>query len=243
MANLEIYCLTDTGGRSRNEDRLLAKSLKGLHLLAVADGLGGHAAGEVASSVALVEVEESLKTNLGGGDMLNAMKEAISKANREICLLSRENPAYAGMSTTLVMALVRQGKVVIANVGDSRAYQVSGSRIRRITKDHSVVQGLIEQGLIIEKEALHHPERSTLTRALGLEPEVEMDAYDIQLLPGDILLLCSDGLTDSLGDEEIRQVIGSSGKLDEACAKLIRQARENGGRDNISVILSREKRG
>ena len=242
MANLEICCLTDTGGRSRNEDKLLAKSLEGLHLLAVADGLGGHAAGEVASNVALVEIEESLKANSGGGDILNAVREAISKANKEICLLSKENPAYAGMATTLVMGLVREGKVMIANVGDSRAYYISGSQIRQITKDHSVVQGLKEQGLLKEEEARHHPERSTLTRTLGTELEVEADTYDVELLPGDFLLLCSDGLTDSLSNEEIGEIIGTSGNLGEACARLISQAREKGGRDNISVILSRESK-
>lgn len=209
----------------------------------MADGLSTHATGEVASSVALIEVEQSLKGNLDGVDILSAINQAISKANKEIYLLSKENPAYAGMGTTLVMALVQQSKVLIANVGDSRAYCITGSQIRQITKDHSIVQGLREQGLITEEEARHHPQKSILTRALGVEPEVRADIYDIELLPGDVLLLCSDGLTDSLKDEEIKEVIDSSSRLDEACADLISRAKEKVAKDNITVVLAREKQG
>ena len=241
MAGLEMCSLTDVGGKSTNEDKVLARSLNDLYLLAVADGLGGHAAGEVASNMAQIEVEESLKINLITGDVHNTVQEAIAKANKEIYLLSRENPEYTGMGTTLVMALVQQGKVLIANVGDSRAYHLSRSQIRQITRDHSVVQALIEQGLITAEEALYHPQRSSLTRALGVEQEVKVDIYNIELFPGDILLLCSDGLTDSVRDEEIKGVIGSSSNLDEACANLISQAKEKGAEDNISVILARER--
>ena len=241
MSNLEICCMTDIGGRSTNEDRVLAKCFDGLHLLAVADGIGGHAAGEVASGVALIEIEKSLQLNLGKGDPRNQAKEAVAKANKEIYLLARENYEYAGMGTTLVMALVQQDKVLIANVGDSRAYCISGSQIKQITKDHSAVQELLEGGMITEEETRRHPLRGTLTRALGAEHEVKLDIYDIALNPGDILMLCSDGLTDSLSDEEIGDVISSSFNLDEACANLITRAKERGSRDNISLILAREK--
>lgn len=242
MSNLEICCLTDTGGRSTNEDRLLTKGLQELYLLAVADGLGGHAAGEVASNVALLEIEEYLKANLGGRDILGATKGAMSKANKEIYLLSRENPEYTGMGTTLVMALIQHGKVLIANVGDSRAYHISRNWIKQITRDHSIVQELLEKGLITEEEVQHHPQRSTLTRALGIEPEIKVDTYGIELLPGGLLLLCSDGLSDSLSDKEIGDVISSAFDLDEACANLIARAKERGSRDNISVILAKYKR-
>ena len=243
MDSLEICHLTDIGGKSTNEDKLLAKRFNGLHLLAVADGLGGQTAGEIASSVALVEIEGTLKTKLKEEDIRNTVKEAVSKANKEIYLLSKENPAYSGMGTTLVMALVWQGKASIANVGDSRAYHLSGSQIRQITRDHSVVQELLERGLITTEESRHHPQRSSLTRALGIEPEVRVDIYDIELLPGDIVLLCSDGLSDSLKDEEISEVISSSVNLDGACANLIERAKKKDARDNISVILARENKG
>ena len=242
MSNLEICCMTDIGGRSTNEDRVLAKCLDGLDLLAVADGIGGHAAGEVASGVALLEIEKSLQSNSRQGDLHNQVKEAIAKANKEIYLLSTENPEYTGMGTTLVMALIRQDKALIANVGDSRAYCLSGSQLKQITRDHSAIQELLERGIITEEEVQQHPLRSTMTRALGTDPEVKADIYDIELLPGDILLLCSDGLTDSLRDEEIREAIGTAIKLDEACANLISQAKEKEAKDNISVIIAREKR-
>jgi len=242
MASLEICYLTDIGGRNTNEDELLIKSVEQLHLLAVADGIGGCAAGEVASGVALTEIEKSLEANLEEGDIGNVVKEAVAKANKEIYLLSKENSEYAGMGTTLVMALIQQGKVVIANVGDSRAYHLSGGQIRQLSRDHSVVQSLIERGMITEEEARHHPQRSSLTRALGVELEVKVDIYDIELLPGDFLLLCSDGLTDTLKDEEISEVVNASSRLDEACANLITRAKERGSRDNISVIIARDKR-
>lgn len=242
MASLEICYLTDSGGRNTNEDELLIKSVEQLHILAVADGIGGCAAGEVASSVALTEIEKSLEANLEEGDIGNVVKEAVAKANKEIYLLSKENPEYAGMGTTLVMALIQQGKVVIANVGDSRAYHLSGGQIRQISRDHSVVQVLIERGMITEEEARHHPQRNSLTRALGAEPQVEVDLYNTKLKRGDILMLCSDGLTDSLSDEEINEVVRSASNMDKACAELIRRANEKGGKDNITVVLAREKR-
>ena len=243
MDNLEISYLTDIGGRSTNEDKILARCFNGKHLLAVADGIGGHAAGEVASNLALTEIEKNLRLNPGEEEIKESMKEAVTRANREIHSLSKEKYEYDGMGTTLVMALIRQDKVFIANVGDSRAYCINRSQIKQITRDHSVVQELLEGGIITEEEVPQHPYRGTLTRALGVEPEVKVDIYDSALKPEEILLLCSDGLTDALKNEEIGDVISSTDNLDKACADLIRQAKESGARDNISVILAREKRG
>jgi serine/threonine protein phosphatase PrpC len=240
MNNLEICCMTDIVGRSTNEDRVLAKCFDGLYLLAVADGIGGHAAGEVASGVAMIEVEKSLQLNLGKGDLRNQAKEALARANKEIYLLSRENSEYTGMGTTMVMALVQQGKVLIANVGDSRAYSISGGQIRWRTKDHSAIQELLETGTITEEEARQHPLKGTLTRALGMEQEVKLDLYDIAFSPRDILMLCSDGLTDSVSDEEIRGIIVSTQDLETACSNLVAIANEKGGEDNISIILARK---
>ena len=241
MGSLEVSYLTDIGGRSTNEDRILAKSFDGLHLLAVADGLGGHAAGEIASDMAVTEIEESLQLSVREGDIRNQVKEAVARANRKIYSLARENDKYTGMGTTLVMALIRQARALIANVGDSRAYYLNESQIKQITRDHSVVQELLERGLITEEEAWYHPYRGTLTKALGVEPEVKVDLYDTTFNQGDILMLCSDGLTDSLRNEEIIEVISSAVNLDEACAELVRQAKARDTRDNISVILAREK--
>lgn len=243
MHTLEISYATDIGGRSTNEDKILARCFNGMYLLAVADGIGSHAAGEVASNVALTEIEKSLRLNPGEEDITEPLKEAVARANREIHSLSREKYEYNGMGTTLVMALIRQDKVFIASVGDSRAYCINGSQIKQITRDHSAVRELLDGGVINEEEASDHPYRGMLTRVLGVAPEVEADLYDVVLNPGDTLLLCSGGLTDSLKDEEIGEVINTADNLDEACAGLIRRAKESGARDNISIILAREKQG
>ena len=222
-----------------NEDSLLAVKIGDTHLLAVADGLGGHAAGEIASRVAIIEIEQSLRLKLTECSFSLALEEAIAKANREICLLSRENPVYAGMGTTLIIALVLQGKAWIANVGDSRAYLV-GNDIEQVSKDHSLVQQLVDKRLISVEEAFDHPQKNIVTRTLGLEEEVHPDIYEDVELSGRTLLLCSDGLSDALRDGEIRRLITSSRSLEEACIRLIDMANEKSGADNITVLLARE---
>ncbi|MCL0080578.1 Stp1/IreP family PP2C-type Ser/Thr phosphatase [Dehalococcoidia bacterium] len=224
--------------KSANEDSLLVVKLGEVYLLAVADGLGGHAAGEVASRLALIEIEEFLKTNLAEGNLRDAMQGAIAKANREICLLSKENPAYAGMGTTLVAALVFDNRALIANIGDSRAYLI-GNGIRQITRDHSLVQELVDREVIAAEEAFDHPQRNIVTRTLGMESEVSPDFYDEEL-SGRLLLLCSDGLSDLLRDQEILETVVASPNLDEACTRLINRVNEKGGKDNITVVLARE---
>lgn len=240
---LEVCSKTDVGRKmSTNEDSLLAKRLGDVYLLAVADGLGGHAAGEVASKVALIEIEEFLKARLGkegisDQNIQKAMEGAISKANNEIYRLSNENPAYARMGTTLVMAIVSENKAMIANVGDSRAYLI-GEEIKRITKDHSLVQELLDKRLITEEEAFKHPQKNIVTKTLGIESEVKADFHPIEL-DDNIFLLCSDGLTDSLRDEEINEIVLRSKNLKAACDLLIDKAKEKGGEDNITVILAK----
>lgn len=250
MVNIEVCCKTDIGQkRSVNEDSLLDIKLGDIRVLAVADGLGGHAAGEVASRVAVMEMEEFLKVNLKEGNHKEVMKEAIAKANREIYLLSKENPAYAGMGSTLVAALFSQNKALIAWVGDSRAYLL-GKEIRQITKDHSLVQELVDRKLITKEQAFDHPQKNIVTRALGLESEVYPDFCDVgassgcftleEEFSGKIILLCSDGLSDSLRDEEILKTVTDANNLDEACSNLISLANKRGDSDNITVILARE---
>ena len=234
---LEVCLKTDVGRKRRkNEDALVAKRLDDIYLLAVADGLGGHASGEVASKIALIEVEEFLKARLGKENIKEATEAAISKANSEIYLLSRENPAYSNMGTTLVMAVVSENNALIANVGDSRAYLI-GEEIKRITRDHSLVQELLDKKLITEEEAFKHPQKNIVTKILGIEGEVKPDFCDIEL--DDVLLLCTDGLTGSLRDEDIREIVVNSKDLSEACTKLIDSAKKKGGEDNITVILAK----
>ena len=240
MASLETSCKTDVGRkRAENQDSLLVERVGDAHLLAVADGLGGHAAGAVASRVATIEIAQFLKANLTEDNPVAALKQAIAKANREIYLLSRENPAYAGMGTTLVAAILLPERVWVANVGDSRAYLV-GDAIEQVTKDHSLVQELVDGNVITPDEAFGHPQKNLVTRTLGLDQEPNPDLYEDVELSGRVLLLCSDGLTDSLRDEEIRSLVVASANLDEACTRLVDLANEKGGADNISVVMARQ---
>jgi protein phosphatase len=241
MVNLDICSKTDVGRvRTTNEDSLLVVPLGTVHILAVADGLGGHAAGEVASRIALIEIEEFLKANLAGNNLREAIGGAVAKANKEIWLLSKENAAYEGMGSTLVLAIVSGDKALIANVGDSRAY-LMGDGVRQVTKDHSLVRELVDRGVISEEQAVGHPQKNIVTRSLGAKEEVVPDFYDWEL-SGNTLLLCSDGLTDTLSENEIIETIVASADLDEACSRLIDLANRKGATDNITVILARERR-
>jgi serine/threonine protein phosphatase PrpC len=197
---------------------------------------GGHAAGEVASRMALIELEEFFKAHPLESPQ-EILKGAIAKANKEIYRLAAENPEYHGMGTTLVTAVIVGGKVLIAGVGDSRAYLITDA-IKQITRDHSLVQDMVEKGDIKKAEAWDHPQKNIVTQALGMADEVQPDFFEVDL--GDrFLLLCSDGLTDALRDQKIKDVIVSSPDLEAACTRLIDSANDLGGRDNTSVILAR----
>ena len=235
---MKITSLTDRGKRANNEDSLAVKGFGDIYLLAVADGLGGHSAGEIASGLAVIELEEWVKKGFSEGiaDFRMLLQQAFEKANRKIYSLARENPDYSKMGTTLVAALIEEERCVIANVGDSRAYLI-GEEIKQQTKDHSFVQELVDRGIITEEEALDHSEKNVITRAMGTSPDIKPDLYEIGLC-GEYLLLCSDGLTDYLRDEEIRQIIISSKDLNEACEKLINSAKDTDGSDNITVIVA-----
>lgn len=237
MGYLEVCCKTDIGKvRTHNEDSLIVLELGDMHVLAVADGLGGHAAGEVASKVALIEIENYLRAHLGIENQRETMHQAIAKANKEVFSLSKENPEYAGMGTTLVLALVTGNTVLLANIGDSRAYVIENG-IRQITKDHSLVQELVDNKLITETEAFGHPRKNVITRTLGTEENVLPDFY--QETASGMLLLCSDGLSDMLTDGEILEVTTSAPDLTAACTSLIDLANAKGGRDNITAIMAR----
>ena len=235
---MKIASLTDSGKRANNEDSLAVTRFGDIYLLAVADGLGGHSAGEIASGLAVIELEEAVNKGFSEGitDFRMLLQQAFEKTNREIYSLARENPDYSNMGTTLVAALIEEERCVIANIGDSRAYLI-GEEIKQQTKDHSFVQELVDRGIISEEEAFDHPEKNIITRVMGTDADIKPDLYEIRIR-GQYLLLCSDGLTDSLRGEEIRRIIISSKDLDEACEKLINSAKETNGRDNITVILA-----
>lgn len=227
---------SDTGNiRSLNEDfaaYLISDSLK---LFIVADGMGGHNAGEVASKMAVDSVLsyfEEIETVEKG-----MLKESIKKANNEIYKYSRNVFECIGMGTTLTACLIAEDFIEIANVGDSSCLGVKGEKIEKITKDHSLVQELVDSGSLTEEEALAHPKRNIITRAIGTSEEVEIDLYDIEKERYDEFLLCTDGLTNEVERKEVLSIINESEDYSEACEKLVTLAKSRGGRDNITVLL------
>lgn len=238
MHDLDICWKTRMGKkREVNEDSALVLRVGDVYVLAIADGLGGHAAGELASRLAIKELEQSLKLDIGKRQPLNAMTMAISRANSAVRLLSNQTLAYRGMASTLVAALVLGGEALIANVGDSRAYLL-GNGIAKITKDHSLVQELLDLNMISEYEATGHPQRSLVTMALGTRKEVD-PLFQRVRLAGKTLLLCSDGLSDALTDKEIADTFARSATQERACSSLIELAIEKGGTDDITVVLAK----
>ena len=238
-----VACETDVGvERERNEDEVLCSELDTDsftgHLLCVADGMGGHAGGEMASRIAAKEFEGSLKAELEDStELTGAFDISFERANRKVGEKAEENPEYSGMGTTLVVAVVSEdGEVTIGNVGDSRAYIVDDS-IEQITVDQSLVQELVEEGVISEEEAEDHPQSNVVSQAIGTDEEVEPDFYDEEV-DDQTLLLCSDGLTDEVPDERILELVSSSDSVEDASERLIQEARSNGGGDNISVALA-----
>jgi serine/threonine protein phosphatase PrpC len=229
----EQYSGSDTGMQRRaNEDSLLARS----PLFVVADGMGGAQAGEVASRIAVESFDAALDDN---GRPEETLATRALRANTRIYELAQSDPAHAGMGTTLTAVYVGASDVAIAHVGDSRAYCLRGGKLLRLTHDHSLVDELIRQGRLTPEEAEDHPQRSIITRALGPEAVVEVDTQSFRARPGDVYLLCSDGLTTMLSEVTVAEVLLAHPRLREAGEALIARANEAGGRDNITVILVR----
>ena len=229
----EQYAVTDTGRQRRaNEDALLARS----PLFVVADGMGGAQAGEVASRIAVESFRPGLEDSSRPERELAEMTRA---ANARIHELSHSNAEQAGMGTTLTAVYVGEQEVAIAHVGDSRAYCLRDGELLRLTDDHSLVDELMRQGRLTPEEAVEHPQRSVITRALGPELTVEVDTRSFSARAGDLFLLCSDGLTTMLSEEEIRELLLANRRLRDAGEALIAGANEAGGRDNITVVLIR----
>ena len=231
------------GRRENNEDAYIADKVGGNVLLAVADGMGGHLAGEVASAKAIEILKETLGLNKFG-DPKDILREAILRANEEVYRMGHDpdHPERYNMGTTLTAAIVRGDTATVGNVGDSRTYLIRDGSIERLTKDHSLVQELIDRGEITEEEARRHPQKNIITKAIGIEKELRLDEGDVRevkLKPGDYLLLCSDGLSDALPDEDILKTVLSARSLQEAVKLLIDKAYSFGSDDNITVVLYR----
>jgi protein phosphatase len=248
---LEIVRLTDVGQmREHNEDAVAGDVESGL--LVLADGMGGYKAGEVASEIAVLTIVAELKESLadfkpGRVDVASGMqlesiliRDAVAKANADIYQVSQTQPQCAGMGTTLVVALFTNDRVLVGHIGDSRMYRFRGGELSQVTEDHSLLQEQINFGLITPEQAKHSNNKNLVTRALGVDPEVELELHEHQVLPGDIYLICSDGLTDLVEDEEIHLTLATlNANLELAARHLVQLANDNGGKDNISVILAR----
>jgi serine/threonine protein phosphatase PrpC len=225
---IEAGVATDIGKvREANEDSYLVEP----PLFAVADGMGGHRGGDVASQLALATVEQLFRRGKG------TLSEHMRQANRAVFERSQLDRRVTGMGTTLTAALVEGDAVHLAHVGDSRAYLLRAGALRQLTTDHTLVARMVKAGEISPAEAEVHPHRNVLTRALGTEPDVRVDEDDVPLLDGDRVLLCSDGLTGMVTEEQIQAILESAATPQEAANRLVRAANRAGGVDNITVVV------
>lgn len=206
------------------------------NLLVVADGMGGHKAGEYASKFAVEVVKQELAQSTQA-EPEAMMKNAIITANQRLRDAAREDSRFHGMGTTLVVATVIERTLYFANVGDSRLYLLNED-IRQLSKDHSLVQEMVRLGGINQEEAKHHPDKNIITRAVGGREEVEVDFFEYRLKKGDIILMCTDGLSNMVEDDEILRIVKRSRDVVEAVEQLIERAKINGGSDNIGVIVA-----
>lgn len=247
MSDLQIAGVTDPGRvREQNEDNIAMASEAGL--VVVADGMGGHRAGEVASRLAVDTIRQHIiqvLADAAAGDNIEsqAVREAILLANREIYEHARANPDYAGMGSTVVVALFYGNKLCVGHVGDSRLYRFRDTILEQVTEDHSVVQELISRGLVTAEEARHTVGKNLVTRALGIDSVVEADISEHDVYDDDVYLLCSDGVNDVLADGDIELMLTEHGRnLETTARQMVDTANERGGPDNISVILVRVQR-
>jgi len=246
---LEIFSQTDPGVvRSHNEDSVAAEQSCGLVVLA--DGMGGYNAGEVASGIAVSVVSSEISQALlnaspadvdksGGEELaLLLLRDNICKANSSIFNAAQSQPQYSGMGTTIVSALFYDNRVAVGHVGDSRVYRLRGEILEAITRDHSLLQEQIDGGMISVEDARLSKNKNLVTRAVGIDAEVEPEIHVHEVMVGDIYLLCSDGLNDMVEDEDIgATLVAMQRNLPLAASQLIQMANDNGGRDNVSVIL------
>lgn len=242
---VEVFGLSDVGCiRELNEDCYCIcgfgdNSERGFCILA--DGMGGHNAGEVASQNAVKLIAEEMNRLLESGEkeIPGQLSRAVSAANTGVYTMASENPIHRGMGTTVVTAFIDDGTAYVANVGDSRAYAVRDDEIVQITTDHSVVSELVMRGTITKEEARLHPQKNIITRAVGTDKSVRTDIFEYNYSPGDVMIICSDGLSTMLDDNRILEIIKSKKTSEDTVNSLIAAAKDEGGLDNITVICIR----
>lgn len=233
-----VGILSDVGNvREINEDSVGYYKVKDRSIYVIADGMGGHSAGEVASKVAVDFTIDYIKGLNNITDLKREITIAVQKSNEEIFNLSRCRKNLSGMGTTITACLISEGKAIVANVGDSSCYIIDkNDKIKKITKDHSLVQQLVDNGTITEEQAKKHPNKNIITRALGTNKQIEVDVFDLNLKEIKNIILCTDGLTNDVAPEEICEIVLNHTQED-SCRLLIEYSKQRGGRDNISVIV------
>jgi len=237
---MKTFSITDVGlSREVNQDYMFTSEnpVGNLpNLFIVADGMGGHNAGDYASRYTVEQIVETIK-KLEEKDPGEIIKLAVANANRLLLERANEDLKRKGMGTTVVVLSILEEKLLIANVGDSRLYIVNRREIRQITKDHSYVQEMVRIGEMDELTARDHPDKNIITRAIGVASEVLVDFFEETILPGDVILMCSDGLTNMVLDDDIRNMINGQRDVVEKAEKLVEAANSNGGKDNITVVI------
>jgi PPM family protein phosphatase len=238
---LRVAQHTDAGrSREQNEDSFgrleTAANSAGVDLFVVADGMGGHVAGEVASRVAVETILTAFGQSSSEDDLAARLRVAVARANAEVYIMGITDLRLAGMGTTVVAAAVSDAGLTLANVGDSRAYLLREGALTQLTRDHSWVERAVEDGVLTPAQARDHPDRHVIYRSLGAEPEVQVDTFEYALAPADRVLLCSDGLTDVVGDELLAE-LAAGDDPDDAARRLIEAANDAGGPDNITITL------
>lgn len=223
--------------RNLNEDYAEFYEDENYKIYVLADGMGGHNAGEIASKAATKALIKYIRDNMDIYNTKELLKNAVKHTNLKVFNLSHCSESYTGMGTTLVASLITKDKILIANIGDSSCYGIKGKEIVKITKDHSLVQELVDCGSISSEEAINHPQKNVITRAIGTEKNVDVDIFEVSVNEYDFFLMCSDGLSNEVNLDIIKSYNLEERELQNICEKLVDRAKLNGGRDNITVML------
>lgn len=239
---MRAYAKTDVGSkRAVNQDYMYCSensvgSFRNLFI--VADGMGGHKAGDYASKLCVEQMVQSIEKS-EHKTPVSLFEEAVDAANGAVFAESQEHEEYEGMGTTLVACTMLEDTLYVANIGDSRLYLLRDDDIMQITEDHSLVEEMVKQGNITESEARVHPQKNIITRAVGIDQAVQADFFEVDIYPDDIIMLCSDGLSNMIEDEDMEYIVKHSKSLQDAGETLVARANENGGSDNITVVLAK----